>query len=130
VSAFYPPYFIEMLHAVELRLYRNLTVELVTGYSLDLISLLLKHELDLALATSPPPSAQITSIRISTNPFMIALREKHPLANRTSIRLDELASFPWIFFNRNVHYHLHDLILRRMKEESGPINIRHSVSHE
>jgi len=130
VSTFYPLYLIEMLHAVELRLYRNLTVELVTAYSLDLIALLQKHELDLALATSPPPNTQITSICISTNPFMIALREKHPLSQKTSVRLDELASFPWIFFNRNVHYHLHDLILRRMKEESGPITIRHSVSHE
>jgi len=130
VSTFYPLYLIEMLHAIELRLYRNLTVEIVSAYSLDLIALLQRHELDLALATSPPPSAQITSICIATNPFMIALRGKHPLAQKTSVRLDEIASFPWIFFNRNVHYHLHDLILRRMKEESEPITIRHSVSQE
>ncbi len=96
VSTFYPLYLIEMLHAIELRLYRNLTVEIVSAYSLDLIALLQRHELDLALATSPPPNAQITSICIATNPFMIALRGKHPLAQKTSVRLDEIASFPRI----------------------------------
>jgi DNA-binding transcriptional LysR family regulator len=130
VSTFHPLSVIEMLHTVELRLYRNLSVEIVTAYSLDLIALLQQHELDLALVTTPPPNAQITSVRVATNPFMIAVRTNHPLAERTSVRLDEIVRFPWIFFNRNVHYHLHDMIHQRVKEECGPISIRHSVSHE
>jgi DNA-binding transcriptional LysR family regulator len=130
VSTFHPLSVIEMLHAVELRLYRNLSVEIVTAYSLDLIALLQQHELDLALVTTPPPNSQITSVRVATNPFMIAVRNSHPLAEKTSVRLTEIASFPWIFFNRNVHYHLHDMIQQRVKEDFGPISIRHSVSHE
>ena len=130
VSTFHPLSVIEMLHSIELRLYRNLSVEIVTAYSLDLIALLQQHELDLALVTTPPPNSQITSVRVATNPFMIAVRNSHPLAEKTSVRLEEIASFPWIFFNRNVHYHLHDMIQQRVKEDFGPISIRHSVSHE
>lgn len=130
VSTFHPLSVIEMLHSVELRLYRNLSVEIVTAYSLDLIAKLQQHELDLALVTTPPPNSQITSVRVATNPFMIAVRSSHPLAEKTSVRLTEIAPFPWIFFNRNVHYHLHDMIQQRVKEDFGPISVRHSISHE
>jgi DNA-binding transcriptional LysR family regulator len=120
---------IEILRSVELRLHSDLSLEIVSAYSLELIALLQQHELDLALVTSPPPNAQITSVRVATNPFMIALHKEHALAEKTSIRLEELVPYPWIFFNRSVHYHLHDLILKRIKKW-GAIAIRHSVTHE
>jgi len=130
VSSFHPLYLMEMLRSIELRLYRNLAVEIVTAYSLELLALVQHCELDLALVTSPPPNAQITSLCISKNPFMIAFRKAHPLAERASVRLEELVPFPWVFFNRNVHCHLHDLILQRAKAESGVVGIRHLVSQE
>jgi DNA-binding transcriptional LysR family regulator len=130
VSMFHPPSVIQLLHSVELRLYRNLSVEIVSAYSLDLISRVQQHELDLALVTTPPPNSQITSVHVATNPFMIAVREKHPLAGSPSVRLNEIAPYPWIFFNRSVHYHLHDMIQQRVKEEYGPISIRHYISSE
>ena len=77
VSMFYPLYVVEMLHSIELRLYRDLSIEIVSAYSLDLIDRLKRHELDLALVTTPPPSAHITSVHVATNPFMIALRKEH-----------------------------------------------------
>jgi len=130
VSTFHPLSVIQLLHSVELRLYRNLSVEIVSAYSLDLISRVQQHELDLALVTTPPPNSQITSVHVAKNPFMIAVRENHPLAGSASVRLNEVAPYPWIFFNRSVHYHLHDMIQQRVKQEYGPISIRHLVSHE
>lgn len=130
VSSFHPSYLIEILRTIELRLYRNLSIEIFTTYSLELIALLQRHELDLALVTSPPPNAQITSVCFATNPFMIVVRKGHPLAGKASVKLDELAPYPWVFFNRNVHYHLHDLILQRTKAECGPVSICHYVSQE
>jgi DNA-binding transcriptional LysR family regulator len=38
VSTFHPLSVIQLLHSVELRLYRNLSVEIVSAYSLDLIA--------------------------------------------------------------------------------------------
>jgi len=130
VSMFHPLSIIQLLHSVELSLYRNLSVEIVSAYSLDLISRVQQHELDLALVTTPPPNSQITSVHVATNPFMIAVRENHPLAVSPSVRLNEIAPYPWIFFNRSVHYHLHDMIQQRVKEECGPISIRHYISSE
>lgn len=128
VSTFHPLYLIELLRSVELRMYRNLSIELVTTFSLELIVLLQKHELDLALVTSPPSNAQITSTSVTTYPFMIVLRREHPLANRTSVTLKDVVPYPWVFFNRNVHSDLHDRILQRAREEPGHAGVLHSVS--
>lgn len=105
MSSFLPLHLMDLLRSVQLRLYRNLSLEIVTAYSLELLALVQKCELDVALVTSPPPNAQITSLCIVKDPFMIAFREAHPLASRTSVTLEELVPFPWVFFNRNVHYH-------------------------
>jgi len=64
------------------------------------------------------------------NPFMIALRKEHPLAEKASVRLEELTPYPWVFFNWNVHSYLHDMIMQRVKAEAGAVGIRHSVSQE
>jgi DNA-binding transcriptional LysR family regulator len=97
---------------------------------LDLISRVQQHELGLYLVTTRPPNTQIASVHVATNPFMIAVRDNHPLASSASVRLSEIAPYPWIFFNRSVHYHLHDMIQQRVKEEHGPVSIRHLISHE
>jgi DNA-binding transcriptional LysR family regulator len=65
------------------------------------------READLALVTSPPSNAAITTVRIATNPFMLVLRENHPLAEKGSARLVEVAEYPWALFSRNVHPPLH-----------------------
>jgi DNA-binding transcriptional LysR family regulator len=127
-SAFLPSCFIEALHSVELRLYRNLVLEIVTAYSCDLLTQLQHHEIDLALVRSPPAMATITTLRIAVDSFVIALREGHPLAARSSVTLAEVAAFPWIFFNRNVHPPLHDQILDRLQRERRELRILHHIS--
>ncbi|HEY4378970.1 MAG TPA: LysR family transcriptional regulator [Acidobacteriaceae bacterium] len=126
---FLPTYLIELLGSIELRLYRDLTIEVFTAYSYDLLVKLQRHEIDLALVTSPPPIATITTLRIETNPFMIVLREGHPLATNSSVTLEDVATYPWIFFNRNVHPPLHDLILNRMHVLKREPRILHHISH-
>jgi len=61
---------------------------------------------------------------------MIVFREGHPLAGKASVKLHELGPYPWIFFNRNIHHHMHDLILQRGRSECGAVTISHSVSQE
>ncbi len=130
VSTCHPQNLIEMLRSVELRLYKNLSVEIMTAYSFELMAHLQHHELDLAILTSPPPNALITSARFATNPFMIMVCEGHPLAGNASVKLNELGPYPWIFFNRNIHHHMHDLILQRIRAEGAAAGISHSVSQE
>ena len=61
---------------------------------------------------------------------MIVFREGHPLAGKASVKLHDLGAYPWVFFNRNIHHHMHDLILQRARSEFGAVTISHSVSQE
>jgi DNA-binding transcriptional LysR family regulator len=130
VSTCHPLNLIEILRSIELRLHKNLIVEIVTAYSFELMGYLQHHELDLAIVTSPPPNALITSACFAKDPFMIVFREGHPLAGKASVKLHEIGPYPWVFFNRNIHHHMHDLILQRTRSEYGPVTISHSVSQE
>lgn len=127
-SAFLSPHLIELLHSTELRLYRNLSIEIVTECSIEILSRLQHHEIDLALITSPPPSASITSAPVAIEPFMIVMRPNHPLAMNKAVTFGEVIRYPWVFINRNVHPPLHDLILQRAQAEQQTANIVHHVS--
>jgi len=61
---------------------------------------------------------------------MIVFRDGHPLAGKASVKLYELGPYPWVFFNRNIHHHMHDLILQRTRAECEAVGICHSVSQE
>lgn len=128
-SSFLSPHLIELLQSVELRLFRNLTIEIFSEYSCELLSQLQRHRIDLALVTSPPFNAAVTTVRIAMNPFMLVLREDHPLAEKRSARLAEVAEYPWVFFSRNVHPPLYDLIHRRLDAEHRKARIAHRISH-
>jgi DNA-binding transcriptional LysR family regulator len=128
VSAFLSPHLIDLLHSTELRLYRNLSLEIVTECSIEILSRLQHHQIDLALITSPPPSASITSAPVAIEPFMIVVRPNHPLAMNKVVTFGEVMRYPWVFINRNVHPPLHDLILQRAQAEQQPANIVHHVS--
>jgi DNA-binding transcriptional LysR family regulator len=128
VSAYLDSRLIEVIRTTELRLYRNLSCEIYTEYSCEIVSLLKHHQIDLALITSPPPSASITSVRVAMSPFMIVVRPEHPLASQGSVTLAEVTNYPWVFFTRRVHPPLHDLILQRVEAAEKKVNIVHHIS--
>lgn len=121
------PYLIELMHSIELRLYHNLTLEIATGFSCELLVQLQHCQIDVALITSPPPIATITTVRVASSPFMIVCRASHPLAARESVRFADVAEYPWVLFSRNVHPPLHDLILRRMETERRRAKVVHLI---
>ncbi len=130
VSAYLPPTWIERLRAAELRLYRDVAIEIVTDYSLELLVLLQRRRIDLALVTTPPETSAVTTVRVTNNPFMIAFREGHPLAARKSVTLAEVSEYPWIFFNRSLHPYLHDLILQRTEDKHRKPDIVQHIMRE
>jgi len=129
VSPYQPSYLVEMLRTVELRLYRNLAVEVESAFSCDLLRKLEQHEIDVALVASPPSMPSITTALLSVRQFMIVFHERHPLAILKSLGLAEVATYPWVFFNRHVHPYLHDLILHRAKVQLLMPNIVHHIMH-
>jgi len=129
VSAYLPPTLIDVLHSIELPMYRDLTIEVVTGFSTDLLTDLLQRRVDFALVISPPQNPTVTTLRISSSPFMIVFREQHALAAKESVSLADVTEYPWVFFKRSVHRYLYDLVLRRVEMEQRTANIVHHVSH-
>ena len=129
VSAFMPPELIELLRSIELPLYRDLAIEIDTEYSAELLTQLQRGHIDLALVTSPPEIAAITTLCLATNSFRIVFREGHPLAAKQSATLAEVVKYPWAFFNRSIHPYLHDLILEQVASEQKQATIIHHVSH-
>jgi len=126
VSAYLSTCLIEILQSIELPLHRDLSIEIATGRSSELLIDLQQRKIDLALVTSPTQTPTITTHRISTDPFMIFFRKNHPLANKTSVTLADIAAYPWLFFKRSVHASLYDLILRRMEE----VNLQPRILHQ
>ena len=124
-SAYLPPALIERLRSTELRVYHNFSIEIVTEHSLELLTQLQRRRIDLALVITPPEAASVTTLRVADNPFMMVFREGHPLSAKKSATLAEVSKYPWVFFNRSVHRHLHDLILQRMAAEQRKPNIVH-----
>lgn len=127
-SSFLAKRWVELLHSVELRSFNKVNIEVTGAYTFDLLDRLLRHEIDLALVTSPPPSPNITSVRVAVNPFMIAMRNGHPLSGQRAVGLHQIAQYPWVFFERTVHPALHDRILRRMEIEHLSPLIWHRIS--
>lgn len=127
-SSFLARRWVELLQSVELHSFRKIEIEVTGAYTFDLLDRLHRHEIDLALVTSPPSSPTITSVRLAVHPFMIAMRNEHPLTGQRAVGMHQVAQYPWVFFERMVHPALHDRILRRMELENLPPRIWHRIS--
>jgi DNA-binding transcriptional LysR family regulator len=119
---------LERLQSVEFRSHRKVFIELVTGFTFDMLGQLRSGEIDVALVESPPENAVVSTVRVANDPFMIVMLRRHPLAGMKSVELGDVAAFPWVFFERRVHPSLHDGILRRMQEKNLHPRIRHHVT--
>jgi DNA-binding transcriptional LysR family regulator len=129
VSVYLPPNLIDTIHAIELPLYKNLAIEIASGFSPELIADLQNKNVDLALVTSPTPNPALTTLCIATHHFMIIFHKGHPLAAKRSVTLGEITAYPWVFFKRMIHPFLHDLILRRVEAEHKQADIVHFGTH-
>ncbi len=119
---------VELVRSIELHLYRDLVIEIIVEYSLELLIQLQAHQIDIAFVNAPPESALVTTLPIATNPYMIVFRDGHPLAAKRSTTLAEVAGYPWVFFNRSIHPPLHDMILRRVEAEQRQANVVHRIN--
>lgn len=119
---------LERLQTVQLRSHRQVSIEMITGFTFDMLGRLRLGEIDVALIESPPGNATVSTVRIATDPFMIVMVREHPLAGMRSVELSDVAEFPWVFFERMVHPSLHDRTLRRMQEKNLHPRIRHHVT--
>jgi len=97
-SLYTDPYLVTTLLSIQLPLFPGLRVELTSQFSCDLVHQLLEGRLDLAIATEPPESPLLTTVKVAEAPFYIAMSERDKLATRPTVNLQDLAGRCWVLF--------------------------------
>jgi DNA-binding transcriptional LysR family regulator len=105
------------LLAVRLPLYPNLSIRLISQFSIELVRSVLAGELNLALVTAPPKDSQIEASPFVLTPLYAVLPEGHAAAEKEQLVLQDLAKDEWILFTRRVHPILHDAIMDAARRE-------------
>jgi DNA-binding transcriptional LysR family regulator len=130
-SPYTDPFLVSMLHSVQLPLYTHLRIELRSQFSCELVDEVLTGALDLAIATRPPDSILLTTLKVAESPFYIAMSNEDKLARLAFVTLEDLTNHCWILFERRLHPPLYDDILH-LAEQKGAVakKIRHITAPE
>ena len=130
-SPYTDPFLVTTLLSVQLPLFPQLRVDLTSQFSCDLVHQLLQGRLDLAIATEPPESALLTTVKIDEAPFYIAMSERDKLAACPSVNLEDLAGRCWVLFERRLHPPLYDAIMRGAAARGIlPTRVKHVTAPE
>lgn len=119
-SPYTDPFLISTLHSIQLPLYARLRIELRSHFSYELVDEVLAGVLDLAIATEPPESPLLTTVKVAESPFYIAMSNRDELAGRPSVTLKDLSNHCWILFERRLHPPLYDEVLH-LAEQKGAV---------
>jgi DNA-binding transcriptional LysR family regulator len=90
-------YFVPHILAGFNLLYPNVSICLVDGNRREIVSLLTKGDIDLAVMGRPPEGADIDAEAVAPHPTVIIAAPGHPLAGRKRIPVAELAAEAFIF---------------------------------
>ncbi len=130
-SPYTDPFLTSMLMSIELPLFPQLKIDLSSQYSYDLVNELLSGSLDLAIATEPPESPLLTTVKVAEAPFYIAMSKQDQLASKPEVTLDDLAGRSWILFERRLHPPVYDALMH-LAESRGivPAKVQHVTQPE
>ncbi len=130
-SPYTDPFLVSTLQSGQLPLYSRLKLELTSQFSFMLIDEVLDGSLDLAIATQPPESSLLTTVKIAESPFYIAMSKDDKLAAFPSVTLESLSDHCWILFERRLHPPVYDEITHLAKLKGAfPKKIRHITAPE
>ena len=118
------PILTSTLLAIHLPLYPNLRVHIHSDYAPELVHEVLVAQLDLALIARPGPNRKLTTTKVTDTSFGVVVPRDHELVEKSAVTLNEIRDSDWILFERKAHPGLHDIIMRRAREEN--ISIRSS----
>jgi DNA-binding transcriptional LysR family regulator len=103
--------------AIRLPMYPKLRIQLVSGYSSELVRSVMAGDLNLALVTAPPENPRITAAVFARTHLYAALPQTHAAAQKEDIALQDLAGDQWILFARRAHPVVHDAIMDAAQRE-------------
>ncbi len=126
-SPYTDPYFLTHLHSLRLPMFPKLKVQTSTKLAPELVHDLLAGSLDLAFLTGVPATARLSSILVGEQPFFVAMLEDDLLAKQYEIECFDLEHNSCILFERHVHPHLYDALIRVARPASQPGRSLHHV---
>jgi len=102
-----------ILRTMDLPLYSNLVVDFKTKLPAELPICVRTGELDLAVVSNSAENPYLVPKVLRSAPFMVVLPREHRCANKQSVTLKDLASMPWVLFERHIHPLLYDGFIDR-----------------
>jgi DNA-binding transcriptional LysR family regulator len=130
-SPYTDPFLTSTLLSIHLPLFPQLRIDLSSQYSCELVTELLSGFLDLAIATEPPTSPLLTTVKVTEAPFYIAMSKQDQLASLPAVTLNDLANRSWVIFERRLHPPVYDAVMQ-LAESRGivPAKLQHVTQPE
>jgi LysR family hydrogen peroxide-inducible transcriptional activator len=104
------PYFLPPVVAAFARKYPGVAVTMVEETTASLVQMMVRHEIDFALASLPGPDVQMEVESLLTEELFLAVPPGDPLAKRRSVAADDLASASFVLMKEG--HCLGDQVLR------------------
>ena len=125
------PYITSTMHSVRLPLVPNLELRFSSHYSSDALKLLRSGEIDLAVVIGIHEDTGVTAVKISEEPFYVALLPSDPLSAKKELSVRDLANRRLALFERQVNPHIHDRVQKVLAEDSViPAEIQYFIQPE
>jgi DNA-binding transcriptional LysR family regulator len=80
-------------------------------------------QLDMALVLGPTRDSELEYLKITSEPYFVALPESHRLAMRRSVRIEDLAGETLLLFARRVAPDQHDEQLAMFRDAGVPVDV-------
>lgn len=108
------------------QLYPNITYNLIESGGKTTENLILNDEVDIGVTTLPVDHHLFESISLNKEDLRVVLHREHPLAYKTSIKMEELAEENFILFNED--FYLNDKIIENAKNAGFVPNMASQIS--
>lgn len=119
---------VDILRSMELALYPGLVVDFATKLPVELPVCVRTGQVDLAVVSNPGENAYVIPRVFRTVRFSVVLPREHRSAKKESVSLKDLASMPWVLFERHIHPLLYDSFLERANHLGIEIRQLHHIA--
>jgi DNA-binding transcriptional LysR family regulator len=125
------PYITSTMHSVRLPLFPNLELRFSSHYSSDALKLLRSGEIDLAVVIGIHEDASVSAMKISEEPFYVALPSSDPLSAKKELSVGDLADRRLALFERQVNPPVHDRVQKVLADDHIiPAEIQYFIQPE
>ena len=119
---------VAILRSMELPLYPRLVVDFATKAPVELPLGVRTGELNAAIVDNPGENPHVIPKVIRSVPFTVVLPREHRSAGKESVTLKDIASIPWVLFERPFHPLLYDAFLERARQLGVEVKRVHQVA--